>query len=349
MITNGLFDLHVNGYAGVDFNDPGIDAVRLDHALEAMLAAGVTGCLPTLITTGPDELQARLRALDAAVAGSRYGAAMVPGYHLEGPFLNPAAGYAGCHPPAMMCDPDTGLVGRLEQGLSRPVLLITIAPERTGAMHFICEMVRRGKAMAMAHSAANLTTVRQAADAGMSLSTHLGNGLPRELPKLENVLLAQLAEPRLSACLIADGHHMSPEALTALIAIKGTGNSILVTDAVLAAAASAGRYCFAGIGVERRSDGAVIRPGHGDLAGSSLCLDQAVRNVCRWGIATPPKAVGMASANARRALARPLAHYGIELDPGRIAWNSALEPRVEKLSTPYGSPKSPHRRRGRGG
>src|SRR5690606_17136588 len=87
--SDGLFDLQVNGYAGVDFNDAGITADRLDLALAAMLGAGVTGCLPTLITASEADLKARLTSLDRAVSHSRLGPQMVPGYHLEGPFLSP--------------------------------------------------------------------------------------------------------------------------------------------------------------------------------------------------------------------------------------------------------------------
>ena len=86
MISDGLFDLQVNGYARVDFNDAELTPARLDLALEAMLASGVTQCLPTLITAHPDELGARFAALDHAVNASRLGPLMVPGYHLEGRF-----------------------------------------------------------------------------------------------------------------------------------------------------------------------------------------------------------------------------------------------------------------------
>jgi len=326
-VGDGLFDLQVNGYAGVDFNDPAIDAAKLDIALEAMREAGVTGCLPTIITAGPDELVARFRALDAAVRESRLGPRMVPGYHLEGPFLNPADGYRGVHPPdAMADDPDVALIDRIESHLQRPVLLVTLAPERTGAIAFAQALGERGKVTAIAHSAANFADVRAAAGAGVSLSTHLGNGLPQSLPKLENTLLAQLAEPRLTACVIADGHHMSPDALAALVSLKGTGRTILVTDAVLAAAAPSGRYRFAGMDVERTAAGAVVPANGANLAGSALTMDAAVRNVVNWGIADLPAAVAMAAGQARGALSKALVHHGIKLDPGRIAWNDALEP-----------------------
>jgi len=137
MRSAGLIDLQVNGFAGVDFNTAALTAAALDRALQAMLRTGVTTCLPTLITAPEDVLAARFAALDAAVAGSGLAQAMVPGYHLEGPFLNPAPGYAGCHPPAAMIAADVFLVERLAAGLRRPILLLTLAPEQPGATELI--------------------------------------------------------------------------------------------------------------------------------------------------------------------------------------------------------------------
>ena len=328
MITDGLFDLQVNGYAGVDFNDPSITSQTVDHALEAMLADGVTGCLPTIITAHADELEERFQALDKALAASRLGPLMVSGYHLEGPFLNDRPGYHGCHPPAAMSDPDIGLIDRLDAKTSRPILLVTLAPERTGGTALAQALVTSGKAVAVGHSAATYADIALAADAGMSLSTHLGNGLPASLPKLENTLLAQLAEPRLKACLIADGHHLSPDALRALVRLKGRDNCILVTDAVLAAGAAPGAYRFAGMDVISSENGSVGVPGESGLAGSALRLDQAVRNIVHWSIAQPDAAFLMASAQARNAIAGPLTHAGISMEPGKIEWNSGLEPKV---------------------
>lgn len=329
MISEGMLDLQVNGYAGVDFNDPGLTPDRLDLALEEMLASGVTQCLPTLITAHPDQLAERFAALDHAVCASRLGPLMVPGYHLEGPFLHGAEGYAGCHPRDAMSDPDVALIDRLDALLIRPILLVTLAPERHGAIGFIAEMSRRGKTTAMAHSAAGFDMVLAAADAGLTLSTHLGNGLPQQLPKLENTLLAQLSEPRLAACLIADGHHMSPQALAALIRLKGAGNCILVTDAVLGAAAPPGLYRFADMDVERTSAGAMVQPGRVSLAGSALRLDEAVRNTAAWTGLPPASVITMATEAPRRAIARSLAHHRITLQPSRLRWSSDLRPALQ--------------------
>lgn len=319
----GLVDLQVNGFAGVDFNDPAITPDALDQALEAMLATGVTTCLPTIITAHPRELVERFQALDKAVAGSRLGPLMCPGYHLEGPFLNPAPGYHGCHPPDAMTAARPELVGEIERGLSRPILMVTLAAEIEGAVALTRALAGAGKIVAIGHSAADFDQVAAAAEAGLSLSTHLGNGLPQSLHKLANPIFAQLAENRLMAGFIADGIHLHPKALKALIRARGFEGSILVTDAVVAAAAPVGHYCFAGMAVERMADGSV-RQGDGLLAGSALCLDQAVRNLVAWGIATPAQAFAMASSHPLSAIRPALAAHGLALAAAEVEWSDDL-------------------------
>ena len=328
MKTAGLLDLQVNGYAGVDFNDPGITPAAMDTALAAMRSHGVTACLPTLITAAPDVLAARFRALDAAISLSELGPQMVPGYHLEGPFLRDEPGYSGCHPSTAMADPDAETVLELENKLARPILVVTLAPERDGAVKTIRALKSAGKTLSVGHSAAGFAAIKAGAEAGLSLSTHLGNGLPQVLPKLENTLLAQLAEPRLTACLIADGHHMSPEALAALIALKGIDRCLLVTDAVSAAGAPPGPYRFAGMDIEHAKDGRVANPGGAGLAGSALQLDAAVRNVADWGIADFATAVRMASEHPRAAIAKSLDHHGISLSLGTLEWDDDRHPEL---------------------
>ncbi len=326
MQTPGLIDLQVNGYAGVDFNDDGLTADALDHALEAMRRANVTACLPTLITAGEATLAARFAALDAAVAGSRLGHAMVPGFHLEGPFLNPAPGYAGCHPSEAMIAPDAGVLERLMRGLRRPILLLTLAPERFGALGLVTWARARGMAVAMGHTAADHAVTAAAARGGVTLSTHLGNALPQPQPKFLNPLMAQLAQDALSASFIADGIHIPPEALKVLLRAKTPRHSILVTDATAAAAAPPGLYRFAGMMIERTQDGSVRLPGTTTLAGSALCLDQAVRNLLTWNLADAATALAMASVNPRRLLAPALAHHRCALPDTEVAWTEDLRP-----------------------
>jgi N-acetylglucosamine-6-phosphate deacetylase len=331
MLSPGLVDLQVNGFAGVDFNSGAVTAGEVDHALEAMLATGVTTCLPTIITAHPDELAERLRALDAAIAASRLGPLMCPGYHLEGPFLNPAAGYAGCHPPEAMTAADPGLVDRLEGGLARPILMVTVAPEVAGALPLVAALARADRIVALGHTAADFDQIAAAAEAGATLSTHLGNGMPQQAHKLANPIFAQLAEDRLWASFIADGIHLHPKALQSLLRAKTFARSILVTDAVVGAAAAPGRYRFAGMEVERGADGSVRQPGSASLAGSALCLDQAVRNLVAWGLATPEEAVAMASSHPLAALEPALRARGIVLTSSEIEWSDPLAVRRVRL------------------
>ncbi len=322
MIRNsGLFDIQVNGYAGVDFNDASMTADGLDHALHAMLGAGVTRCLPTLITASEEELGGRFAALDEAIRGSQLGAVMVPGIHLEGPFLNPAQGYAGCHPPGAMIDPDSELVERIMAGCRTPILLLTLAPERDGGLRLIQWAARHGIVTAMGHSNATHEIVAEAAAAGMTLSTHLGNALPSPQPKFLNPLVAQLAEDRMSASFIADGIHIPPHALGVLLRAKGLSRSILVTDATAAAGAPPGIYDFAGMRIEHAQDGSVREPGSPVLAGSALRLDQAVRNVVEWGFADARQALAMASA-------QPAALLGMADAASEVIWDDDLTPRT---------------------
>lgn len=336
MISPGLVDLQVNGFAGVDFNaaaDGALTADALDAALEAMLATGVTCCLPTVITAPADALRARLHALDAAVARSRLGPLMCPGFHLEGPFLNPADGYAGCHPPGAMVPPDPALLAFLGAGLRRPILLLTLAPELPGAEACIRAARAAGKLVSVGHSAAGFAAVAEAAEAGATLSTHLGNGLAPVLPKLANPIFAQLAEDRLHAGFIADGIHLPPPALKAMMRAKGPGRAFLVTDATAAAAAPPGSYPFAGMLVERGADGTVRRPGGGGLAGSSLCLDAAARNLVAWTIATPEDAIAMAAAIPAGLLAPALLAHGIALPDSEAEWAPGLRLRRIRVGT----------------
>lgn len=312
-LPDGLIDLQVNGYAGVDFNDAGLTETALDHALGAMRADGVAACLPTIITAAPDALAARLRALDRAVAASRLGAAMVPGYHLEGPFLSPEPGYAGCHPAAFMRPADPALVARLEEGLARPILLITLAPEREGALALIRWAVGRGKIVALGHTAADPATIAAAVAAGARLATHLGNALASPQPKFANPMLAQLSEDALAASFIADGIHVPPFALRVMLRAKTVARSILVSDATAAAAAGPGLYRLGDLAIERGADGAVRLPGTDRLAGSALVLADAVRNLVAWGLASEAEATRMAAANPAALLAPALAAHGVRL------------------------------------
>ena len=328
----GLVDLQVNGFAGLDFNDDTITADKLDQSLLAMLKTGVTTCLPTLITSSADKLRSRLRALDAAVQESQLGPLMVPGYHLEGPFLNPEAGYAGSHPAEHMVSCSVELIDTIQAGLSGSIVYITLAPEIEGAIEFIQWAKSQGIIVGAGHTAMSQAVLDMATENGMRVSTHLGNGLPHMLPKFNNPLLSQLSDDRLVASFIADGIHIPPDTLRFFVRSKGIKNSILVTDAISAAGCEAGTFVLAGIEVEATSDGVVRIPKSKYLAGSTLTMDQALRNVIKWNVGDFRAALKMACANPINLIAPALAARNIVPVIGEIEWTPDFHPRSVRIN-----------------
>jgi N-acetylglucosamine-6-phosphate deacetylase len=302
MITSGLLDLQVNGFAGVDFNDAGLTPQCFGNALQALLATGVTQFLPTLITADEKTLSARFKALDQAVITQPLAQAMVPGYHLEGPFLNPAPGFSGCHPAAAMIAPDIKLVDRLRAKLSKPILLITIAPELPGSSEFIKQARERNIGVAIGHSDARLDMIDEAVMAGATFATHLGNGVAHQMHKFDNSIVAQAVNDKLWGCFILDGIHVPAYACKMLLRAKSLEKSILVTDAVSAAHSPVGHYPFAGMMVERSMDGSVRDIGTPYLAGSSLTMDQGIRNLVGFELCGFEQAIQLGSTNPRKAL-----------------------------------------------
>ncbi len=285
MATGGMVDLQVNGFAGIDFNSPGLSPDMIDHALTSMLSCGTTRCLPTLITGPVERMAAQLAELDKAVATSKLGPLMVPGYHLEGPFLSPLEGYHGAHSPDYMVTASPDRADKLlASSAFRPVALWTVAPEIDGVLDMIKAYTPRGVAFSIGHSAADSKQVASAANAGAKMSTHLGNALPEMLPKRDNTLLAQLACDKLSASFIADGIHLPKQFLQTCLRAKGLSRSVLVTDAVAAAGphVGPGPYTAGEIELIRDTDGLVHKPGEAKCSGSSASMEELAANVSSW-------------------------------------------------------------------
>jgi N-acetylglucosamine-6-phosphate deacetylase len=299
----GLFDLQVNGFQGVDFNDPELRAEEIDRAIAALRATGVTRFLPTLITGPMDRVlpcAARLAACrDSAVAG----------IHLEGPYLAPAA--AGAHPAAHLQAPSYEDFARRQEAADGRIVLVTLAPELPGALALTERLVAAGVRVAIGHTAGTPAQIRAGIAAGATLSTHLGNGCPAILPRHPNLLLEQLAADELVASLIVDGHHLSPSLVKLMVRAKSLARTVLVTDATAAAGHQPGRFLLAGMPVQLSPEGRVTLEGTDRLAGSALTLDAAIANTVRftglslaeiWPLAStqPAAAIGQVAAGRVR-------------------------------------------------
>ncbi len=191
VVSSGLCDLQVNGFAGVDYNDPSLTPKAFEQSLFTMLRTGVTTCLPTIITGSEDWQTQCFLALEAGRNASNLAQAMVPGYHLEGPFLNPEEGFRGCHPAQWMGPAKWDHFERLQKAAGERIRLITVAPEIKGVLELIPMWVEQGITVAIGHCNPSRDILLRAADAGATLSTHLGNGIAQMLPKTDNPILGQ--------------------------------------------------------------------------------------------------------------------------------------------------------------
>ena len=285
----GFVDLQVNGFGGVDFNGPRLEAERVEHALDRMRATGVTRCLPTLITSSFDDFAVRARIL------GRLNQPAIAGIHMEGPYLSPEDGPRGAHPREHIIPAAIDDFRRRQDAASGRIRMVTLAPEVPGALPLIEYLVRAGVRVAIGHTAAQPSTIADAISAGATLATHLGNGCAAVLPRHPNVIWELLAADDVFATLIVDGHHLPASTVKSLVRAKGPERTVLITDAIAAAGSPPGRYTLGTVDTELDADGRVSLPGTPYLAGSSLTMDRAIANTARFTGLPIDRIVPMAS------------------------------------------------------
>jgi N-acetylglucosamine-6-phosphate deacetylase len=206
----------------------------------------------------------------------------VLGFHLEGPWLSAEDGPRGAHPVAHCRDPEWHDFRRLQDAADGDVILVTLAPERAGAISFINRLNASGVTVALGHTAADRTTILAAVDAGAKLSTHLGNAAHNLLQRHHNYLWDQLGEDRLFASVIVDGHHLPPHLVDIFLRVKGPERTVLISDAVALTGMPPGVYDAGYRQFEVRADGFIGVLGEPRLAGSGLLLPRGVENAVRF-------------------------------------------------------------------
>jgi len=311
----GFIDLQVNGFAGVDFNSPSFTSKEASHdsiaqAIHAIASTGVTRFFPTVITGAPDDMCAALRNLAAARESLAFGRAM-EAFHVEGPHISPEDGPRGAHPKEWVRPPDFDEFLRMQAAAAGHIRLVTLAPEWPGAPDFIERLTSDGVVCAIGHTRATPAQIRDAVSAGATLSTHLGNGAGSKT-RTEEFITAQLADTRLAASFIADGHHLPDDFLCSALETKGLERSILVTDAVAPAMCSPGPYTLGGVNVELRHDGRVTLRGGERLAGSALRMDRAIENAMRIAGLSLAQAITLATTNPARVGKVPARLKGLQ-------------------------------------
>lgn len=303
-VAPGLIDLQVNGFAGVDYNDPSSTSESIAKSIRTMFSTGVTRFFPTIITASRERITESLRNLTRVkeeFSRNRLPEAQaMEAFHVEGPHISPEDGPRGAHPAANIRPPDVEEFKQWQDAAEGNIRLVTVSPEWEQTPFYISELVRTGVVVSIGHTKANSHQIEAATSAGATMSTHLGNAAHPSLPKTQNYIWDQLAEDRLTASFIADGIHIPDAFLKAAIRAKGVDKSVLVTDAVMPAMCDPGLYQLGPVEVQLHADGSVTLRGGTRLAGSGLRMDRAVGNTVRVGKVSLTEALAMATVNAAR-------------------------------------------------
>ncbi len=291
-----MIDIQVNGYDGVGFTEADLEIEDIYTIILKLQAQGVTSFLPTLFTA-PQNILLRNLNLLAGLESDPLVSEMIPGFHLEGPYLSELDGPRGAHNKEWLRDPDWIEFLEFESAAAGRIKLITLAPERNGAM----EMIRKARefdiTVALGHHNADVDTIEEAIRAGARLSTHLGNAAVSPMDRHLNPIWPQLAADELYASIIADGFHLTLEELKVFFRAKGVDQLILISDLTYLSGRPPGIYTWQGQSIQIHNNGKVSLPGEKWLAGASLPLFKGITNMICMGGCLLKEAIDMATIN----------------------------------------------------
>ncbi|MBN1819596.1 MAG: N-acetylglucosamine-6-phosphate deacetylase [Prolixibacteraceae bacterium] len=311
-VAPGFFDNQVNGFAGVSFSFGGSDLTpeRIEKATRELWKKGVTSYLPTLTTNGHDLLVKNFKILAATVKDEKL-LGSIPGFHLEGPYINPEDGYRGAHPKQFVSIPDWHKFMEMYMASGEKILQVTVAPEIEGVQDFIRKCTDMGIVIAVGHHNANEEQLNLAVENGARIATHLGNGCANMINRHRNPLWPQLANDNLMISIICDGFHLLPEEIKVFYSVKGPDKTIITSDVTSYAALESGVYkTQTGETIELTPEGMLRYPEQNVLYGSASAITKGVGHIMEVTGCSLANAVQMASTN-------PADLYGLK-DRGSI-------------------------------
>lgn len=294
VLVPGFVDVHVHGGGGASF--PGGDALR---AVAFHRAHGTTTTLASLVTAAPEELRRSVDALAELVVDGE-----IAGVHLEGPWL--AATRCGAHDPAQLRDPDPAELDKLLA--TGVVAMVTLAPERVGALDAIQRVAGAGAVAAVGHTDADYALARAAIDAGARHGTHLFNAMAPLHHREPGPAVALLDDDRVTVELVTDGLHVHPAMWELAVRAAGEHRVAAVTDAMAAAGMPDGAYRLGRLDVEVVDRVARLAGGGGlgAIAGSTATADALFRNIVARAALPRADALRQAAAMTATTPARAL-------------------------------------------
>lgn len=315
-VMPGFVDTHSHGGGGGSFS--AASTADTSAAVALHRRHGTTTMIASLVTASPDDLLHEVGALAADVR-----AALIDGIHLEGPWLSTVR--CGAHQPALMRDPDPAEIDRLLAAAAGTIRMVTIAPERPGALAAIRQFIDAGVVVAVGHTEATYEQTRAAIAAGATVATHLFNAM-RPIDRREpGPVIALIEDPSVTVELITDGVHLDPAIYRHVMRSVGPDRVSLITDAMAATGMPDGRYQLGPVPVDV-TDGVAFVGGTDTVAGSTATMDQVVRfAMAHCGLDRDDALMlvaRQASLNPARALGLPAG----DLIPGAAADLVVLDP-----------------------
>lgn len=313
-VSQGLIDVQINGYLGIDFSGPGLTVEGIRKATKALWKVGVTSYFPTIITSDIERIKENFAVLAEAQKDPEIGKS-IAGFHLEGPYISPVKGFRGAHLEKYIKNPDWKEFQEIQKAANNEIKLITLAPELEGAISFIQNCVAVGLVVALGHHNGSTKDIKQAVDAGAKMATHLGNGCANEINRHHNPLWPQLSDDRITPSIIADGFHLTKEEVRSFFKVKGADKTILVSDALDLAGLPVGEY----IRGERKlllTENVVKLPKENVLAGAASPISKCVGVMMNYTNCGLKAAIQMASTNSAELFS--LNKIG-KIEPGKRA------------------------------
>jgi N-acetylglucosamine-6-phosphate deacetylase len=279
----GFVDLQVNGYAGSDFSSMQLTHEGIVDVCTQLAGQGTAAMLATLITSPLEVYRRNLPLIGEAVKSEELRGRLL-GIHIEGPFISGQPGFVGAHDPRYVRAPDASLLQELWELSQGTIRLLTLAAELPGADELARCAQELSIAVSIGHSDCDQEDLGRLAHVGATGLTHLGNGIPNQLPRHRNPLWAGLAESDLTAMIIADGFHLPDSLVKVILGVKGPDKTIIISDVSPLGGLPAGEYDYGGSRVVLEPSGRIYNPQRDCLAGSGITLLPAMNRLASLGL-----------------------------------------------------------------
>lgn len=331
-VAPGLVDTHIHGFLGHDVMD--CDPAAVVAISEGLARHGTTSWLATTLTAGKEktaEACASVREAYLKLEDSAAPAARIQGIFLEGPFFTEE--HKGAQDPRYLTDPRFELLQTWQEAAGGLIVKSALAPERSGAAEYIMQATAAGIRCAIGHSSATYGQAAAAVLAGAKIVVHTFNGMADMAHRDPGIVGCAMTSQGVYAELICDGLHVDPVVCEALVRAKGWEHIVLVTDCLSCGGLPDGDYKIGELPICLQHGQARLKDG-GNLAGSTLTLDRAVRNMASWGIVTAEQAIRMATEVPARSLG--IGDRCGAILPGRDADLTVFDPELNLVETYVG-------------